>query len=160
MKRIHFLDVFIILVIVAVGWVGFTKLRGASGAEQSSQASKIVYTVEDDDAIWEQTQAVQVGNKVNIGVNGADSSVVTDVSYAPAKKTVFDSIDGRYVETELPDRYALKVTCEADAAVSDMSITAGSTPIRVGAEFTVKGRGYAVSGYVIQSDLKSQEEVQ
>ena len=148
MKRIHFLDVFIILVIVAVGWVGFTKLRGASGAEQSSQASKIVYTVEDDDAIWEQTQAVQVGDKVNIGVNGADSSVVTDVSYAPAKKTVFDSID------------ALKVTCEADAAVSDMSITAGSTPIRVGAEFTVKGRGYAVSGYVIQSDLKSQEEVQ
>ena len=150
MKKFNFLDVIILVVVVAAAIVGIGMLRDASGAGQSA---KVVYTVEDADAPLELVQAVQVGDRVNIGVNGVDSSVVTDVQYRPAEKVVFDSLAGNYVKTELPDKYELQVTCQAEAAVSDMSISAGNTPVRVGAEFSVKGRGYAVIGYVIQSEL-------
>lgn len=153
MKKFNFLDVIILIGVAAVAIVGIGMLRNASGAEQADQAAKVVYTVEDADAPLELVQAVQIGDRVNIGVNGVDSSVVTDVQYKPAEKVMFDSLSGTYLISELPDKYELQVTCEAEAAVSDMSISAGSTPIRVGAEFSVKGRGYAVIGYVIQSDL-------
>ncbi len=153
MKKFNFLDVIILVVVVAAAIVGIGMLRDASGAAQAGQSAKVVYTVEDADAPLELVQAVQVGDRVNIGVNGVDSSVVTDVQYRPAEKVVFDSLAGNYVKTELPDKYELQVTCQAEAAVSDMSISAGNTPVRVGAEFSVKGRGYAVIGYVIQSEL-------
>lgn len=153
MRKFNFLDVLIILAVVAAAAIGVKMLWGASGAEQAEQSSKVIYTVEDADAPIELVEAVQVGDRVNIGVNGVDSSVVTDVQYQPAEKVVFDELTGTYRKVELPEKYALQVTCEAEAAVSDMSISAGSTPVRVGAEFSVKGRGYAVIGYVIKSEL-------
>lgn len=153
MKKFNFLDVLIVLVIIVVAVVGVNMLRGASGADQTEQTSKLIYTVEETDATIEQVEAVKVGDRVSIGVNGVDSSVVTEVVSAPAEKVVFDTLTGEYVKTKIPERYSLQVTCEADATVTDMAISAGSTPVRVGAEFSLKGRGYAVIGYVVKSEL-------
>lgn len=153
MKKFNFLDVLIVLAIVVVAIVGVGMLRGASGADQAEQTSKIIYTVEETEATIEQVEAVTVGDRVSIGVNGVDSSIVTDITSKPAEKVTFDSLTGKYVKVEIPEKYTLQVTCEADATVSDMAISAGSTPIRVGAEFSLKGRGYAVIGYVVKSEL-------
>lgn len=153
MKKFNFLDVIIVLAIIGVAFVGVTTLRGASGAEQSKLSSKVIYTVEEAEATLEQVEAVKVGDRVNIGVNGVDSSIVTDVQSFPAEKVTFDGLTGTYKKVTIPEKYALRVTCEADASVTDMSISAGNTPIRVGGEFSLKGRGYAVIGYVIESEL-------
>ncbi len=153
MKKFNFLDVLIILAIIGVAFVGVKMLWGASGAEQTAQVSKVIYTVEQSDATLEQVEAVKVGDRVNIGVNGVDSSIITDVKSAPAEKVEFDALTGQYKLVTIPERYALQVTCEADATVTDMAISAGNTPVRVGAEFALKGRGYAVIGFVIKSEL-------
>ncbi len=153
MKKFNFLDGLIVLAIIVVAFAGVKILRGASGAEQISQAEKVIYTVEQADATLEQVEAVKIGDRVNIGVNGVDSSVVLDVQSSPAEKVEFDALTGIYKKVSIPEKYALQVTCEADATVTDMSISAGNTPVRVGAEFALKGRGYAVIGYVIKSEL-------
>ncbi len=153
MKKFNFLDVLIVMAVIVIAFVGVKMLRGASGAEQATQVSKVIYTVEQADATLEQVEAVKIGDRVNVGVNGVDSSTVLDVQYSPAEKVEFDSLTGVYKKVKIPERYALQVTCEADATVTDMSISAGNTPVRVGAEFALKGRGYAVIGYVIKSEL-------
>ena len=125
---------------------------GCAGGGNVSK--KLVYTMEVARADEELTKMVKPGDVVNVGVSGLEQSVVKNVEIEPGEQVLFDKENGRYVKVEIPDKYRMMVTLEGDAAVTPMSIGIGETPVRVGTEFVAKGKGYALVGYVLQSDLQ------
>jgi len=157
MKKFNILDLFIVLIIVVVGIVGvriLLKASGASNTQKTEKVSKVIFTVEESSATKEIVNAIKVGDEVSIGVNQIDSCIVTDVNYEPADENVFDGTTGAYKKVKIPEQYRLKVTCEAKATVTDMEIKVGETAIRVGTWFGLRGKGYAVTGYIIESELE------
>lgn len=156
MKKFSLIDGLIIAVLAVILIAGVHTLRKASGGSRSNnqqESSKLVFTVEDSKSEQEMTDLIQVGDVVGIGVNQTDTCVVTKVVCEPASEYVFDSLTGTYKQADIPERYNVKVTCEGEASVTDMKISIGNTAVRVGTLFSLTGKGYKLTGYVIESDL-------
>jgi len=101
----------------------------------------------------ELVKAVSVGDPVSVGVNGVSVSRVADVKYEDATSVAFNKIDGKYENVNIIGKYNLKVKFEGRATVTQIGINVDDTPIRVGTMLTAKGKGYAVTGYVLTVDL-------
>ena len=154
-RKLNLLDGLIILVVIGGILFAAIKLHLLPDVQGEVNVSKkLVYTMEVARADEELTKMVKPGDVVNIGVSGLEQSVVKDVEIEPGEQVLFDKENGRYVKVEIPDKYRMMVTLEGDASVTPMSIGIGETPVRVGTEFVAKGKGYALVGYVLQSDLQ------
>ena len=46
------------------------------------------------------------------------------------------------------------VTVEADVEISDIAVKMGDTSIQVGTNIPVRGKGYASSGYILETNIE------
>ena len=143
--RFTFIDLLIILVIIAAAAFAvwrFAPDRSASG----TKASFTVMLTAKDDAFL---SAMHIGDKVYISNKEKDTGVIAKIEAKPAESLQFDSMDGKYVLSEIKNKNDILVTIEADASETDTMITVGSTPVKVGLEMPVRGKGYASMGYIV-----------
>ena len=147
-RKFTVVDVIIILVVLAALAFGAKKLLPS--ILHPSGMQHIDFTVmlpQQDDNFAE---AVKVGDKVTISLTEKDGGVVKDVRTEPAKAIAFNSIDGSYANEVIEGKTDVYVTVEADVVSTDLSLKTGGTPVKVGAEVPVRGKGYAAMGYVIE----------
>ncbi len=150
MKKTKFtvIDAVIIIAVILVLTLGAVKfMPGLLGGKTDSA---INCTVLISSAEPELGEAIKVGDAVTLSLTEKDGGIVSDVVVKPAEKIAFDSIKGEYIRQEIDNKCDIEVTVAADAKVSDTAITVGSTVLKVGAETTVRGKGYAAMGYIIE----------
>lgn len=147
-KKVKFtvIDALIIVVVLAALAVGGIKVLPMFTNSQETQ--KVECTVLISSAEKALADAMKVGDKVTMSLTEKDGGIIKNIEVTPATKTVFDSISGEYVAQKIENKCDISVTVEADAVVSDTAVKVGSTVMKVGAETTIRGKGYASMGYM------------
>lgn len=147
-RKFTVIDVIIILVVAAAAIFGAKKLLPSilhpSGMEH------ITFTVMLQQQDQSFADAIHEGDRVTISLTEKDGGVITETHSEPATAIAFNSIEGTYANEILDGRADVYITIEADVKTSDLALKTGDTPIKVGAELPIHGKGYASSGYVIE----------
>lgn len=146
-KKFTVIDVLILLVVLAVVIVGAVKLVPMLKNSEDKETVEFTVMVQNKDEDF--GNAITIGDNVTISLTEKDGGIVKDVRTEPAVKQAYNSIDGTYSNEVAPGKYDVYVTIEAETDVSELALKAGGTPIKVGAEIPVRGKGYASTGYVI-----------
>lgn len=151
-KKFTGIDVFIILAVLAVIAVGAAKtglLR--TSAQENTAVLFDVLISECEDHI---AGAVSEGDEVSISNKEKDTARVKAVRTEPTKSMTYNSAKGFYYMKELSNKEDLYITLEADASITDTLIKTGTTPIKVGLGIPVRGKGYALTGYIVNIDTE------
>ncbi len=146
-KKFTFIDVLIVIVLIAAIAICAVMFLPRLGASESAEAEFTVLVSSQDPEVAE---AMSVGDTVTLSYTDKDSGTVTDVRTELAESMTFDSINGEYRLEDVEGKVDIYVTVKADVSVSDTYIKAGDTIIRVGSKIPLRGKGYVASGYVIE----------
>ena len=144
------IDTLIVLVVAAVVAVGALmfgpKLIGKSKSE------KVTFVVMMQEKDIELAEAMKAGDKVTLSLAEMDGGIIKDVSYVPATRQTFSSMNGVYIDVPVENKVDIYVTVEADCIISETAAKTGDTAIKVGTDIPVRGKGFASSGYIITID--------
>ena len=142
------IDAVIIIIILAALAVGVKKILPS--VLKPANQEKITFTVMLSGKDESFAEAINVGDNVTISLTEKDGGIVKDVRVEPAQSIAYNSVEGTYANEVIEGKDDVYVTIEADVTVTDLAFKAGGTPIKVGSDIPVRGKGYASSGYVIE----------
>ena len=147
--KFNLFDIVVIVVILAVAFLGYKYLNRESVAE----THKIQYTFELTDNPEGFGENIKIGDRITDNVKNYYMGQVVDVKIEPCKKLINDTEIGMVREAVVPGRETAIVTVEADVteSASDLKVN-GYYTVKVGLEVAVKGNGYAGRGYILNVD--------
>ena len=149
-RKFTVIDVIIVLILAAAVVFGAYKLLPS--VIHPSNMRHITFTVMLQQQDQNLADAINEGDRVTISYTEKDGGIVKSKRIEPATAMVFNSMDGVYMNETLDGKVDVYVTLEADVKANDLVMKAGGTPIKVGVELPIRGKGYASSGYVIETD--------
>ena len=153
-KKVKFngIDVFIILMVIAVIAAGLYFLKGrssAAGAAGDSKNVNVTTVVELTGREKDFADKVKENDLVMLGEKDKAPMTVTKVEVTPAKTTGYDILSGHVYNSEIPTEYDVKVTLCAPGAESNKSIDVSGIALKVGQETVVSSKAWAGYGYII-----------
>ncbi len=148
MKKFTVIDTLIVLAAIVVLAAGALILGGGKGATQ--KGSEVYFTVLASDVQSGIGDLIKAEDEVSISFSEQAFATVVSVSEEPYKESEFLPSKGSYVTNEIEGRSDIKVVLKCNADISETKIANGAVPIRVGKETPVRGKGYALIGYVIE----------
>ena len=147
-RKFTVIDVIIVLIAAAVVAVGAYKLLPS--ILNPSDMEHITFTVMLQQQDQNFADAIHEGDNVTISLTEKDGGTVQSVRTEPATAIAFNSMEGVYANEIIEGKTDVYVTIEADVKTNGLALKTGGTPIKVGAEVPVRGKGYASMGYVIE----------
>lgn len=146
-SKFTFIDLFIVLVVVAVAFVAYLFLKPSEGA--TAKTTKINFTVLATAQQEGISSLVTSGDDVVISFSEDVHATVVDAYEEERKEYHFNTFAGKYIQGKVKEKSDVFVNLTCDATVSDTAISRDGLPIRVGDEMPVRGKGYVIKGYVI-----------
>lgn len=147
-KTINVLDIIIILVAIVIGVVGI-KLMSNNDVKETAHTSKVIYKVKGTDCLPQIEEYITEGSMIYDSIKNYNIGKVIKCEIEPTGVYVPDLERGIVVENFKDDKVDVTLTIEADAVQSDSQIAIGNYEIKVGQEAFVRGKGYAMAGYVV-----------
>ena len=144
-KKITFIDILIVLVVIVAGVVGMKMLKGTAGAN----TKLVTYTVLVADQKPDVAGNMKPAKNVLLDTQSNIYGDITDVEIRPARAPYFNNKTGAYVMEEINERKDVYVTVSVEATDNEWGYDIGETHIRVGTSQVISGHGFAVSGYII-----------
>lgn len=145
------IDAVIILIVLAVVGFGAVKLASALTDKTNATAEFLVELTMKEQ---ELADAMQVGDRITMSLTEKDGGVIKKIETRPAVQMVYDSINGEYRNETIDGKIDIYITVEADVEVSDVAVKMGGTSIQVGTDIPVRGKGYASSGYILETNIQ------
>ncbi len=150
--KFNLMDALIIVLILAVATVGVLFIKSKTGSGNRDTVT-VRYSVEfkEKDAELGEMFIKALENKESATATEKDKipAKIVDVEVVPSTTMVADSRTGKLIASEIPGKYNIIVTLESEATETDADISLGATPIAVGEELAVHGRGISGFGYVV-----------
>ena len=103
---------------------------------EKSLYDKFLAGMENDESVW-------------IGIKERFEGKLTDIELSPSTRVGTDLSSGKSVLLEDPVLYDITLEVTADVLETPSQIAGASTPIRVGEETAIRGKGFAGYGFVI-----------
>ena len=154
MKKVRFnlIDTLVVLAILLAIAAGAYYMLGGRGAEVNSGVT-VRYQIELANKEAYLTELFKTGDRVQVSEKEKIEAVVTDVLVRPARQVSFNMETGAHEWQEIPGKYDILVTMESSGTETEEQVYASSTPIRVGEEMVVRGKGYAGFGFIVDLDV-------
>ncbi len=152
------MDLFIILVVVAVVAAGAYLLFGREGGGNVMYSQNVLVrtVIELDVEDKEFADLIKVGDTVAIGEKEKMMTTVESVEALPAAANGYDIVGGRVIRAEIPDKYDVQITLVGDGVETDKDVQISGTAIRVGEKAVVSSKNFAGEGYVV--GLETEEK--
>lgn len=148
-KKFNGMDVFIIIILVAViafgGW--FLLGRGSSGGGDKDVT--VYLTVEFAAQEEGLAERIAVGDSAVIGEKEKAAGTVKSVKAPIAKGMGYNNTEGWAKETEIPERYDVQVVLECKGVDTGDTIELNNNAVRVGAHTAVKSKDWAGYGVIL-----------
>lgn len=144
-KKITFLDLIIVAVILVVVVVGISML----GGNGSNSLDTVKYKVLIADQLPEVAQQIVVEDDVVLDPKENVCGNVIAVESKPCEDTYLDLKNERYVSRITENRMDVYVTVEAQASVSNFGWKIGAQDIKIGEHQSISANTYGVEGYII-----------
>ncbi len=156
MKKMRFtlIDALIVLAAIIVCAAGVLLLSDGDTSAEKQEVYLTVLATKVDEGI---KNIITEGEKVSISFSEEAYATVLGVEEEPCLESEYSETKGSYVTHEVEGKSDIKIYLKCDANVSDTQIKNGDVPIRVGAAMPVRGKGYAVKGYVIELEESTKE---
>ena len=154
-NTMDFVIILVVVLVVAAAGYFFVSSTGASTGSGGSGSKDVTSTIEVEfikNDLY-MTELPQVGDKVTIGAKEKMPATVVGVRAEPAKVVSYDLENGSAGWAEIPDKYDIYVTLEANAVDDGDAININNSPIRVGDPNAVRSQGWAGYGYVTKLDV-------
>ncbi len=152
--RLTFFDIlFIAIVFAVVVYAGYS--LASTAANSKGTAKKLEFSVLVPMSTEDIASLVKTGDTVTLSAKGDVTVKKTQVT--PASKLSLDAVAGQYKLSMVPEKVDIIVTAEGSATESDQQITVGKTPVRVGTSISLDGRGYSLTGTVLEMNLSDNE---
>ncbi|MBQ9280050.1 MAG: DUF4330 family protein [Clostridia bacterium] len=147
-KRINWLDIIIILVLLIVAIAGYSYLK-RDNVDISPNTEKVVYQIRTNECLANVYDYIEEGSVLRDSIKNYNIGTIVAKDYEKSKRYSVSQDTREIVETELEDKIDIILTVEANATVTDKKISVGEYPLKVGNEAYIKGKGYAAGGYII-----------
>lgn len=155
MKRFNALDVFICLAIFAAVTAAGLYLGGnVNNPVMASEQKTVYFTVEIMHTQNNFADKIKLGDTIEDSVKGYYYGVVSDIAVEPTRIPSFDADAGVVIRAEVPERETICLTVKCNGTESDTEIAAEGQVIKIGKKMTLKGKGYAVGGYI--SEIRTE----
>ncbi len=148
-KKINLLDIVIILLAIIVGIFGYRFMKRTDNIESDS-STKVVYQVMASSVIPEVGDMIEIGGLLYDSGKNSCLGTITNKEVKPSTRMDTNRETGEFVQTEVTDKVDIILTVEVNAKVTNQNIETGDFIIKVGNKADVKGKGYAMNGYVIK----------
>ena len=148
-KRWTVIDTVIVVVAAAAAAGAYMFFGGSAGGSGTKDTVDAVILISGQPE--EFTNAMTIGDSITLSLTEKDSGILKDIKTEPAEAMVYNSIDGTYAIEEIEGKYDIYATVEVNCEINDYAITVGSTPIKVGMDIPFRGKGYATTGYVVET---------
>lgn len=147
--RFNFIDVLIILVILAVAAVLLYVFVLSDNNDQIEELnySNIQYVIEIQNVDKQFEGAVQVGQLVKEAVKQKYIGTVSGVEAVPYQMKTFDYELGIETVSYVEDKITLKITIDAQAVETDRAFTVDGYEIRVGKSYSLALPNMYCSGF-------------
>lgn len=152
-RHFNFLDIFIIVIVVAVIGGGWFAYRNYTQNQQANMYDA-EYQVEIKGVEQSFVDAITKGDALRESIKGNALGTVVDIAATPATNVNTDYLNGRFVEVPVPNKLDLVLKIRSKAVMTEQSITVGGLTIKIGQRLYVKGKGYANQGYILNIDIK------
>ncbi len=159
--KFNIIDGLIVLLVVAIIAAGIYLLGGnnqtdGTGTENTTAIFQLQLTKADESLYNKFLAAMEAEETVWIGVKERFPGKIDMLEKAPASKITTNIQTGTAVVAEDPNLFDITIHITTPVLETPSGITAAGTPIRVGEEVAVRGKGFAGYGFVI--DLKTVTE--
>jgi len=147
-RRLNGVDLVVLLVVLGLLALGAYKLLWVNRGLEA-QEGKIEYQVLVENIRQPTVEAYQPGQMVKELQTNIDLGTVASKSATPYRQPV-NTLEGKIVMAEVPERFDLLVTIHAPAVISPANITVGNKEIKVGDRISIKTQTAASTGVVYQ----------
>jgi len=154
MRKWTIIDTLIVAAVVVVAIVGVKILGGKASGTEMTTAQVVVLA---DNKNIGFSEAVKIEEWAAISLSEQDGGIVKAVKAQPSKLTALDSINGVYNNVEIPQKEDVYIYIDVECAQNERAITVGETVIKVGENISVRGKGYATEGHIVEINVGGEE---
>ncbi len=153
------LDILIILLILAIGAFGvyWLKSGGTDGAAVGEQKA-FSYVVEGRQVLDEIANFPQEGGRVFDSSTSEYLGTIKSYRTEPFTEVNFNRVTNKYEKVPAPGYCNIYLEIEGNTQENDEDIIIEGNVVKVGDEQTVKGKGFAFRGYIVEvKEIKEGE---
>lgn len=148
---VNIIDLIVILLIGLLIIGGILRMR--QRPTSTTEAKKAEITVEVPDVRTPSVEGLVIGDPVYHYDKGELLGTIVDKKVEPYKEPV-ESGDGKWVLAEIPEKYVVTLTVEANVRENSDVVIAGGEQIRIGTQFRLKNRNVAVMGTILGVEVE------
>lgn len=148
-KKINFLDVCIILIVLVACIFGYGFIKKSSGGNNIDSTTKVIYKVRTSETIKSVYDMIEVDTPVYENAKNYYLGKIIEKTYEPSVRYATNTENGEYVENNVDGYYDIILTIEANADIDNRNIKINDYKLKIGSEASMKGKGYYIYGYVI-----------
>lgn len=151
MKKTKFtiIDAGILVVLLAIIVIGINILGGVVGKEETKA---VYYTVLATDVNEGYSELIKEGDEVAISFSEEAYATVLGASEVPHKEYRLNEGKGMYFSHIVEGKSDVTILLKCDAVITDTEMKNGNVAIRVGDLMPVCGKGYTISGYIVEAE--------
>ena len=145
---VNLFDLFVVFAILIVAFAGYKYL---SGRAIDGTKANVYFVVELRSVKKEFADKIKIGDEIKDSVKGYYLGKVSSVDIKPEVLTNWDSENNQFVKVESPEDYTVLVEILSNGTINNDTETvyAETVPVNVGKEMSIKGKGYAQTGYIV-----------
>ncbi|MCL2699710.1 MAG: DUF4330 domain-containing protein [Defluviitaleaceae bacterium] len=149
LKKFNALDVLICAAIIAIVFASAAFLSGGGLIMASNQAT-VYFTIEAQNMPEGFHEKITVGDTIEDSAKGFYYGIAYRVEVVPAMIETLDAENQRMVRAIAPERETILLTVKCEGTESDTAITARGQTVKIGQRMTLKGKGYALGGFIVE----------
>lgn len=140
----------VLIALVAVWFLGGESNTGTTSETQNATATFKIQLTKAEKSLYDKFLAgLENDESVWIGIKERFEGKLTGIELSPASKVGTDLSSGKAVLLKDPVLYDITLEVTADVLETRNEISSSNTPIRVGEETAIRGKGFAGYGFVI-----------
>lgn len=147
-KRINILDIIIALVVIVACVFGYLFIN-KQDVTVTQNTNKIVYSVKATSCLPAVENYLEEGMTVYDSLKNYNIGNLLEYKVEPNEVFVPDYENGTMKSNIVEEKVDVTLKIEANADITDKLISVGEYDIKVGKEAFVRGKGFAVSGYIV-----------
>ena len=148
LKKFNALDILICVAVFAVAF-GAAAYLGGGGPIMANNNKTVYFTVEVISLPPGFHKKISIGDTIEDSSKGYYYGVVSGIKVEPTMMETLDAPNGKMVRTEVPERETVLLTVKCDGTESDTEVRANGHLIKIGQKMTLKGKGYAMGGFIL-----------
>ncbi len=144
---INIIDLAVVVLLVLLASVAFTRFTGEEERHQPGEARVTIEALVSEVRIY-TVDAIQVGDVARDVVTKEPIGTIVDKKVQPFRQPV-ETAAGEIVWAEVPDRYDVYITLEGSAHDLGDAIRTASHEIRVGSEVQMVSRNFNITSRIL-----------